>query len=310
MVKMEESITKMGKNLANFCNNLQSTTSSFKQSLERRPIPLDSASSTFIQTLNRRVASLTGDLNLLESMSLGAVSFEELLGHCNQLYKLNHSQLVHLHSHLLSLSYIPPSDGIDDLEEDFMGQSSCSTPEPESQLNTSHYRSITNNMDNSSIFEESPSFQKLGLSDISLATLASGGVCKHDVPDSPPSIFHRFKVPNQETLNIHNTFGAKEIDEPDSSEMSALILVSNEDYESLPSYMKSVASWKDLQSAVDRMNSFLSKKGNKEQSNFFHPQELESMGFGSKGRSYVLLLVRMKRLKVETNNGLISYRVL
>lgn len=307
---MEENINNLSKNLANFCNNLQSNSSAFKQSLERRPIPLDFASTTFMQSLNRRVSSITGDLNLLESMSLGTVSFEELLGHCNHLYKLNHSSLLHLHSSLQSLHYIPSSDSVDDLEEDFMAQSGCDTPEPESQYNTPHYGSITNNnMDDDSLFEESPSFQKLGLSDISMAILASGGVCKHDVLDNPPKLY-RSDVQNHDTPCILNTVDGEEKDEPNLCETSKLILVSNEDYESLPSYMKRVASWEDLQSAVEKMNSFLSKKGSTKESYFFHPEELESMGLGSKGRSYVLLLVRMKRLNVETDNGLISYRVL
>ncbi|XP_021859064.2 uncharacterized protein [Spinacia oleracea] len=287
---MEESINKLSKNLANFCNNLQSTSDAFKQSLDRRPIPL-------------------GDLNLLESMSFGTVSFEELLGHCNQIYKLNHSNLLHLHSHLQSLAYIPPSDGVDDLEEDFMAQSSsCDSPEPESPFPTFRHGITSNNMDADSLFEEAPSF--LGLSEISLATLASGGPRKHDLLNSPPKLQFSFKVQNQETPSILNTVCEEEGDEPKVHESSKLIHVSNEDYESLPSYMKTVAPWKDLQSAVEKMNSFLSKKGNTKQNNFFHPEELESMGLGTKGRSYVLLLVRMKLLNVETNNGMISYRVL
>ncbi|XP_021721293.1 uncharacterized protein LOC110688843 [Chenopodium quinoa] len=309
---MEESINNFNKNVAKFCNNLQSTSSAFKQSLDRRPIPLDSASTTFMQSLNRRVSALTGDLNLLESMSLGTVSFEELLGHCNEIYKLNHSHLLHLHSHLQSLAYISPSDGVDDLEEDFMAQSSsCGNPdpEPESPFPALRYGS-TNNVDADSLLEGSPSFRNLGLSEISLATLASGGVRKSSVPDSPPKLHHRFKVQNQDNPSILNTVAEEERDEPKLRETSNMILVSNEDYESLPSYMKSVAPWKDLQSAVEKMNSFLSKKGNMKQNTFFHPEELESMGLGTKGRSYVLLLVRMKRLNVETNNGLISYRVL
>lgn len=299
-------MNKLSKSLANFCNNLESTSHAFKQSLDRRPIPLDSASTTFIQSLNRRVSSIMGDLNLLESMSLGTVSFEELLGHCNQLYKLNHSHLLHLHSHLQSFHYISPSDGVEDLEEDFMAHSICGSPEPETQLSGSRFRSITNNMDDDSLFDKSPSLLNLGLSDICLATLASGGGRGHDALDSPPKL-HSLEVQNQNAVNY---IGGEERDELKLSETSKLILVSDDDYESLPSYMKSVAPWKDLQSAVEKMNSFLSKKGNMEQCTFFHPEELESMGLGTKGRSYVLLLVRMKRLNVETNNGLISYRVL
>lgn len=68
---------------------------------------LDSASSTFIQCLNRRVSSASSDLNMLDSMSFGTVSFEELLGHCNEVYKKNQADLVSLEDRLKSFGYIP-----------------------------------------------------------------------------------------------------------------------------------------------------------------------------------------------------------
>ena len=36
------------------------------------------------------------DLNLLDSMTFGTVSFEELLGHCNEVYEKNQSDLTEL----------------------------------------------------------------------------------------------------------------------------------------------------------------------------------------------------------------------
>ncbi|KNA16426.1 hypothetical protein SOVF_089220 isoform E, partial [Spinacia oleracea] len=252
---------KLSKNLANFCNNLQSTSDAFKQSLDRRPIPLDSASTTFMQSLNRRVSSLTGDLNLLESMSFGTVSFEELLGHCNQIYKLNHSNLLHLHSHLQSLAYIPQVMELMILKRILWLKVVVVTV-----LNLSRHsllfvmelhptiwmliHCILSNPCQLSRFEEAPSF--LGLSEISLATLASGGPRKHDLLNSPPKLQFSFKVQNQETPSILNTVCEEERDEPKLYESSKLIHVSNEDYEILPSYMKTVAPWKGLKG--DRMS--------------------------------------------------------
>lgn len=67
----------------------------------------DSASSTFVQCLNRRVASASSELNVLESLSLETVSFEELLGHCNEVYKNNQENLLHLQERLKSQGYVP-----------------------------------------------------------------------------------------------------------------------------------------------------------------------------------------------------------
>lgn len=68
---------------------------------------VDSASSTFVQCLNRRVSSTSSDLNLLESMSFGTVSFEELLGHCNEVYKKNQVDILELEDRLKSFGYVP-----------------------------------------------------------------------------------------------------------------------------------------------------------------------------------------------------------
>uniref|UniRef100_A0A7C8Z487 Uncharacterized protein n=1 Tax=Opuntia streptacantha TaxID=393608 RepID=A0A7C8Z487_OPUST len=312
---MEETLSRMSKSLATFCNNLQSSSDALKQSLDRRPIPLDSASTTFIQSLNRRASVLSADLNLLESMTSGTVSFEELLGHCHELFKHNQSSLSNLHSHLLSQGDLPSDDGVDEFEEDFMSQG-VPTPETESPLGIK-------SLEDNSLFDDSLNLHSLGLSDICLATLASKGEAKSDVLDSPPKLHG---LDSQNALSIPSTVGGnvtclpesledcvfegEEGAGPESHEASKLIFVSENGYENLPSYMKTLAPWEDIQSAVEKINSYLSRKANSKQTNFFHPEELESMGLGPKGRSYLLLLVRMKRLSVETNDGLISYKVL
>lgn len=67
----------------------------------------DSASSTFINSLNRRLSTAASELNFLDSMSFGTVSFEELLGHCNQIYKNNQEDLMHLQDRLIDFGYVP-----------------------------------------------------------------------------------------------------------------------------------------------------------------------------------------------------------
>jgi len=129
----EDPISSFCNALAAFCNHLHSSSDALKQSIDRRPIPLgtllsfsnscvcvlskfnsnssiivtDSASSIFTQCLNRRVSAATADLDILDSMSFGTVSFEELLGHCNELYKKNRSDLLQLQERLQSRGYTP-----------------------------------------------------------------------------------------------------------------------------------------------------------------------------------------------------------
>lgn len=162
-MQVDNSISTFRKSLSSFCNHLQSSCDALKQSLERRPIPLDSASSTFIQCVNRRVSSASTDLNVLESMSLGIVSFEELLGHCSEVYKKNQSDLVELEDSLKRFGYVP---------ED--GDSILATPVLGSKFQGEEDGppSIMKALEEDPLFEESLSLKNLGISDVCLATLA------------------------------------------------------------------------------------------------------------------------------------------
>lgn len=62
-----------------------------------------------MQCLNRKVSSTSGDLNLLESMTLDTVSFEELLGHCTEVYNKNQIDILVLQDRLVSTSSYVPS---------------------------------------------------------------------------------------------------------------------------------------------------------------------------------------------------------
>ncbi|KAL7198016.1 hypothetical protein ACSBR2_020520 [Camellia fascicularis] len=302
---MDDSIRVFCKTLASFCNHLQSSCDALKQSLQRRPIPLDSASSTFVQCLNRRVSSTNSDLNLLESMSFGTVSFEELLGNCNEVYKKNQSDLAELEDRLRNFGYIPEPE-IDEEDE----ASDYSSAPVGLELKT---------VDTDPLLEDSLSLQDLGLSDVCLATIASDANRKIDSLD--------ISLPEPMNLSAEKQHGLKgqygpaskfleviegEVgDDPKSvGAPKSVINVSKDDYESLPSYMRTLASWEDLLEAVEKMNSILSQKQKIEEGNFFHQDELASLGFGHKGRAYLLQLLRMNRLVVETVDGLIFYRLL
>ncbi|KAK9289296.1 hypothetical protein L1049_007451 [Liquidambar formosana] len=306
---MEDSISTFCKTLASFCNHLQSSCDALKQSVERRPIPLDSASSTFIQCLNRRVSSASSDLNLLESMSFGTVSFEELLGHCNEVYKKNQSDVPELEDRLKSLGYVPDTEINIDEDDEVSGLSTPfgidSTP-----------GSVMKMLQEDFLFDESLSLQNLGLSDVCLATLASeanGNISNPDISSRELMGLHEDKMgPYQPATKILETIEGDDAEEDLKSVAvsNSVISVTKDDYESLLSHMKSLAPWEDLLAAVEKMNLSLSKKDNMNGGNFFRQNEIASLGLGPKGRSYLLLLVRMNKLVVETVDGVISYRVL
>ncbi|KAI9153412.1 hypothetical protein LWI28_010949 [Acer negundo] len=312
---MDESISNVCSSLGWFCNHLDNTCDALKQSLQRRRIPLDSASSIFIQCLNRRVTSVSSDLNLLESMSFGTVSFEELLGHCNEVYKNNQTHLLQLQDHLKTFNYIPEFE-MDDEDE----STSLSTPyasdlkhglDLPSPVSLPH--SVMKSFEDDPLLDESLSLKNLGLSDVCLATLASEGNDKLDDPSlQGPTKCYEINPHGRKVLFQPAATNEGELeDDGESIEVSGpIVRVSKDDYESIPSYMKSLAPWEDLMAAVEKINSSLSSKEKTRGFNYFHQDEIESLGLGHKARSYLLLLVRLKKLVVETIDGVLSYRVL
>ncbi|KAK7378901.1 hypothetical protein VNO80_04350 [Phaseolus coccineus] len=310
----EDPISSFCNALAAFCNHLHSSSDALKQSIDRRPIPLDSASSIFMQCLNRRVSTATADLDMLDSMSFGTVSFEELLGHCNELYKKNHSDLLQLQECLQSCGYTPVPDIEEEDEADHMQHQ-----DPEDKLDSpsSFYGSLSvadpsfKSFEEDALLDESLSLKKFGLSDAYLATLASeGDLASHE----PEKKLQEFRQQNKPVAHIMvSSEGSRvlpiENENLKSAEVpSPRLQILKSEFECLPAYMKGLASWEDLLGAVDKINSSLSKKTNG--CSYFHQDEIPSFELGPKTRSYLLLFVRMNRLVVETIDGRLSYSVL
>ncbi|KAJ6864619.1 hypothetical protein NC651_035240 [Populus alba x Populus x berolinensis] len=318
--EMEETISEFSKSVGSFCNHLQSSCDALKQSIDRRPIPLDSASSTYIQCLNRRVASASSDLNLLESMSFGTVSFEELLGHCNEVYKNSENRILDIQDRLRSFGYVPAEVEIDD-EADLsvsmaLGLNLKDEMDPSAAYNepVSVASSIMKSLEEDPLMDETLSLKSLGLSDVCLATLAAEANSKIYDPDISMrdtkkyygDKLHNVKSLDQNTANM----GVIEGELEPAEALRTVVKASKDDYESLPSYMKSLTSWEDLLTAVEKINSSLKKKDKTKGNNYFSQNEITSMDLGPKARTYLLLLTRMNQLAVETVDGLISYKVL
>ncbi|WCJ34124.1 hypothetical protein M5689_015445 [Euphorbia peplus] len=329
---MEEVISIFSKSLTSFCNHLHSSCDALKLSLDRRPIPLDSASSTFIQCLNRRVSTAGTDLSLLESMSFGTVSFEELLGHCNEVYKKNESDLVQLADRLTSYGYVAgveivgddDDDDDDDNDEDRNVLTPVSFEKKEGlELPSYCYRhsgtsSIMKSFDEDSLTDdESVNLKNLGLSDVCLASLAS--VANYNIHDTDtymrePIKHYDGKLQSASSLDqtAELTFegiGGEKEGASEPADVKSVIEVSEDGYQSLPSYMKNLTSWEDLLAAVEKINSSLTKKEKTNGFNYIRLDEISSLGLGPQVRTYILLLVRMNHLVVDTIDGSISYKV-
>ncbi|CAL9158797.1 unnamed protein product [Musa hybrid cultivar] len=319
--QMETAISAFCQALAAFCHHVDTASKSLSDSIQRRPIPLDSAASAFLQSLDRRISCAGADLELLESMAFGTVSFEELLGHCNEVFKNHQRCIADLEDRMQSFGYVPGVELDDEVDEEIGDDPKFTSPVnghlklPVDFGSVSVARSSRKRLEEDSLFEDSISLQNLGLSDACLATLASEGdgclsitenfsggtMSSYDGIMSGKVIAAGFQEPD---LNASDAFS-----DESSVARNAGKKVMKDDYDGLPAFMKSLVSWEELQEAIVKINSFLSGKDRKKQSDAFNQDDLEIMGLGRKGRSYLLLLLRMNQLVAETNEGSIYYRV-
>ncbi|XP_039140656.1 uncharacterized protein LOC120277874 [Dioscorea cayenensis subsp. rotundata] len=317
---MEAFISAFCRSLAVFCNHVQSSSQALSDSIHRRPIPLDSAASTFLQSLDRRISSTADDLNLLESMALGTVSFEELLGHCNEIYKINQRYISDLQERMISFGYVPEI-GMDDeddelpcLDSKFLSPISGLDRKEFSCGSVSILRSNRKRLDEDQLFEDSISLQNLGLSDAALATLASED--QDNLASHSTSMTDTMSRISGNMVSLHPLKDISNVSDLQKDDCKVaedssnnLIKTSKDDYDNLPAYMKSLASWQDLEDAVAKMNSYLSNKSRTIGNGALNQDDLEFLGLGRKGRSFLLLLLRMNQLVVENVDGSVLYRV-
>ncbi|URE04238.1 hypothetical protein MUK42_21483 [Musa troglodytarum] len=361
---METAISAFCQALAAFCHHVDTASKSLSDSIQRRPIPLDSAASAFLQSLDRRISCAGADLELLESMAFGTVSFEELLGHCNEVFKNHQRCIVDLEDRMQSFGYVPGVELDDEVDEEIGDDPKFASPAnghlklPVAFGSVSVARSSRKRLEEDSLFEDSISLQNLGLSDACLATLASeegipgGFTFEYSVICNFSFFLHALHykklhlhsiLAGDGCLSITGNFSggtmssydgimsekviAAGFQEPDLNASDAfhdessvarnagkaMIKVTKDDYDGLPAFMKSLVSWEELQEAIVKINSFLSGKDRKKQSDAFNQDDLEIMGLGRyrgrKGRSYLLPLLRMNQLVAETNEGSMYYRV-
>ncbi|KAG6484796.1 uncharacterized protein LOC122008209 isoform X2 [Zingiber officinale] len=319
---MESAISAFCQSLAAFCHHVDTASKSLSDSIQRRPIPLDSAASAFLQSVDRRISSASADFDLLESMAFGTVSFEELLGHCNEVFKNNQRYIADLEERMQSLGYVPEVELEDDEVLDdskFMSPVSGFQKPSFEFVSVSVVRSSRKRLEEDSLFEDSISLQNLGLSDAGLATLASEG---NDTDDRGLSTM---KKNSGETMSYCNDIISDKMTLPGYSKQAlnasdsyndeipvirniakAIVCASRDDYDDLPAFMKSLVSWEELQEAVVKINSFLSEH---KHNDVFNQDEIEKMGLGRKARSYLLLLLRMNQFVAETIDNSIFYRV-
>ncbi|XP_047050700.1 uncharacterized protein LOC124655916 [Lolium rigidum] len=310
---MEASISSLCGALSDVLAHADSSSAALSDALTRRPIPLDSATTAFLQGLDRRVEAAGADLARLESMAFGTVSVEELLGHCQQALNIVSRHADAVESRLVSFGYVAPE--VDAEEED--GDTGELEVPGNGRLgeSSSVLRSDLERFDDDddALFEDSMSLKNLGISDACLAALSSQDndfSASPKMPDRKPE--SESVDAGQEIMNEAEdpTPPQEETDRQDGQQQydafQGMIRASKEKYEKLPPYMRTLASWEELSDAVSKLNSYFG--GGKGQGSVaLNQDDVGSIGLGRKGRSYLLILLRLNQLAMETVDGSIYY---
>ncbi|KAE8786481.1 hypothetical protein D1007_39708 [Hordeum vulgare] len=307
--RMDALISAMCGSLSEVLTHADSHSRALSDALSRRAIPLESATNAFLQGLDRRVEAAGADLEHLESLAFGTVSVEELLGHCCEALNIVSRHADAIEFRLVSYGYVAPE--VEDEVEEEGGRDTGELEVPgngglggSSSVLRSARKRFDDDDDDDALFEDSMSLKNFGISDACLATLSSQDIdfsASPKMPDRKPG-----SVDHQEILEKAEepTPPQNETDEQDGQHR--MIRASKEEYDKLPPYMKSLASWEELHDAVSKLNAYFA--GDKAQGRL-NQDDVGSIGLGRKGRSYLLILLRLNQLAMETIDGSIFYNL-
>lgn len=239
------------------------------------------------------------------------MSSEELLGHCNEVYKMHQMHIRDLEEFLGDYGYIPPPSPPP--EKSFLYEENA---EFQSELEEKPMvvPMVTGTSD-AHICNDSLSLHNFGLSDVCLATLASNAedndqVFAENLTNSNSDGMHDNDIFDNFTDTLDTSETLKDLSVSCVSLPNYGIKISKDSYDGLASFMKTLASWEDLVEAVTKINSQLGKHIGQNEVISFTENDIEPLGYGSKGRTYLLLLYKMKSLAMESVAGSTVYYVI
>ncbi|PAN21966.1 hypothetical protein PAHAL_3G503300 [Panicum hallii] len=300
--EMERCISSLCASLSTVLDHADSSSRELADAVSRRPIHLDSATTAFLQKLDRLAEAAGADVARLESMVFGAVSFEELLGHCGEALSVYARHADAIESRLASFGYEPPEVEPEvDAEDGGAGE----VGDPGNggfSVSSSVLRSDRRRFDNDDDALFGGSLKNLGFSDATLATLSSEVT---DYNESPKKLY---KNPDsaddgQKIMNEPELIAPQNERNDQGNSFKEMIRASKEEYEQLPPYMKSLASWEELYEGILKLNSYFGSN------NALNQDDTGAIGLGRKGRACLLMLLRLNQLTMETVDGSTCYTI-
>uniref|UniRef100_K3XKB5 Uncharacterized protein n=1 Tax=Setaria italica TaxID=4555 RepID=K3XKB5_SETIT len=149
------------------------------------------------------------------------------------------------------------------------------------------------------------SLKSLGFSDACLATLSS------EVTDNGENLKELYKDPEsadegKKIMKEAELIAPQSKRDNQGNSFKEMIRASKEEYEQLPPYMKSLASWEELQEGISKLNSYFGSDEAKG-SVSLNQDDVGAIGLGRKGRACLLMLLRLNQLTMEAVDGSTFY---
>eukprot|EP00249_Psilotum_nudum_P000828 c12966_g1_i1 orf=479-1492(-) len=284
--------------LRQFCGHLDSMCSRLRVSVDQRPSSLSASNSefsSFLRSLNDRVSSTNEEVEALEAMTIETISFQELLGHCTELYKHNQNSIATLEEHLKQYGYQSVEDGNSQHSFDVLGSPKIRTnvkdlnsqvdkcepaelgvnqvPNRESALDIkemgpssstalpplSRENRIFSPDPRRDLFEDDPLLPaSLSLQDLGLS--AAGLAClAREESWSSPEVDRSLPQTTMPSLGDRRVASCKTIGS-DRGDCDFVKNVSAEEFHKVPSFLKMQVSLEDLNSFIIKINSVLQAK--------------------------------------------------
>ncbi|RCV24262.1 hypothetical protein SEVIR_5G069800v4 [Setaria viridis] len=305
--EMERSILSLCASLSSVLDHADSSSRELADVVSRRPIHLESTTTAFLQKLDRLTEAANEDLAHLDSMTFGAVSFEELLGHCGEALNVYARHADAIESRLASFGYEPPKvepevdTEVQDGDIGKLGDPASGCFGVSSSLLRSSKGRFRDDED--PLFGES--LKSLGFSDACLATLSS------EVTDNGENLKELYKDPEsadegKKIMKEAELIAPQSKRDNQGNSFKEMIRASKEEYEQLPPYMKSLASWEELQEGISKLNSYFGSDEAKG-SVSLNQDDVGAIGLGRKGRACLLMLLRLNQLTMEAVDGSTFY---
>ncbi|XP_024539556.1 uncharacterized protein LOC9658657 isoform X2 [Selaginella moellendorffii] len=332
--------------LRGFCSRLETQCTSLHTSIGRVTAPEESAAARFVDQLNDRVLSVTARLETLKAVTMGTISFHELLGHCNEVYKKNEDTNRLLEMELERHGYKQSQEAVTEVTvqgDDFSLAEESYEAKARQDIKEAYLEvqreGVSATLDKrrdhtGSSYLESLSLKDLGLSASSLAALSVPDAV-HDadtahIVDTDSAVHHLVTEPSKEQVSRNSSSRSlRELElgsaddlvdkQPlncNGSSTGLLEPVASEEFNAAPSWLKWQVSIELLNEFVSKLNNLFSLKTDSlcgkptDDVKALKPDDLLSLAYEPQiQKACLLILVKLQKLETGFHDGVTTYSV-